>query len=384
MATTMPDERPGNLLIVATPIKNGLLSHNFYRGTHALQTPFNTTKGILTVSNMPVDKARNILVDQAKKAGAKYIFFLDDDVLPPPYAINRLLRLKAMVASGVYYSKSVPPLPVILKKDVIGGFEDWNYGDVIDVDYTGMGCVLIDMRVFDEISEPYFKYYKGSPEPNDGIGTLGEDVWFCEKVLEAGYKIYVDTLVQCKHEDFAKRTLYHYSKKHDCGVWHTPDNKIHYLLDAGKSVERAPASKAVKGKKVCWGYGIGKLEGYEETQIADPAKIRERYKDIESVKVKHLLEHRDNEDAFGFLRAIYKSMRGGADIEVFVPDVIEQVKNLTDETAGEIVESLLGPPQGKYKSIYNVETLEEYAERLGLAETKVIKRNGNLILSGVK
>jgi GT2 family glycosyltransferase len=67
-----------------------------------------------------------------------------------------------------------------------------------------MGCCLIKSDVFKRIPEPF------SPYKN----IDGEDLAFCRKAQEKGYKIYVDTGVQAAHispryidEDFYLRYM---------------------------------------------------------------------------------------------------------------------------------------------------------------------------------
>ena len=154
MATTKKNEKPGNIIMIALASGNGLVSTNFWLHD-TIQAPMNTTMSRACVKGKPVDEARNELVSYARRIGARYIFFIDDDVLIPQNALIRLFHLKTGVATGVYYTKTQPSVPVILKKDRPAGFEDWKYGDVIEVDYAGAGCLLVDMNVFDAIEEKF-------------------------------------------------------------------------------------------------------------------------------------------------------------------------------------------------------------------------------------
>ncbi len=55
----------------------------------------------------------------------------------------------------------------------------------------GAGCLLISRRVFETMPEPYFF----SPEQD-----YTEDTHFCFEAKKAGFTIYVDTTVKCKHD----------------------------------------------------------------------------------------------------------------------------------------------------------------------------------------
>ena len=127
MATTKKNEKPGNVIMLALASGNGLLTTNFWL-SDTIQAPMNTTMARGCVKGKPVDEARCDLVDYARRIGAHGIFFIDDDVLVPHNALLRLFGLKTGVATGVYYTKTQPSTPVILKKDQPAGFEDWKHG----------------------------------------------------------------------------------------------------------------------------------------------------------------------------------------------------------------------------------------------------------------
>jgi hypothetical protein len=335
----------------------------------------------IVVAGKPVDEARNIIVEQAKAAGAKYLMFIDDDNLVPPFAIPRLLNLKAKVASGVYYTKYQPPTPVILKKDYVGGWDKWTYGDVIDVDYIGLGCALIDMSVFDEMEPPYFKYSKGSIDPFKAEPHIGEDVYFCDKVLQAGHKIYVDTYVQVGHEDFANGLNYFFFEPGHCGAWIGKEGLVQYLPDAitrQKMVDEAISAPSTP--KVCWGYGDH--EDFKEANTVDVIEIRKRFKDIEHIKIKNALEFRSPEETLSLLHAILSVAKTGAIMEVHIPNSIAKIRALITEPDEVFIDKFTGCPQGRYKSFYTKGNIEAIAKLLNIQETNVSIEGEEIVLTG--
>jgi GT2 family glycosyltransferase len=60
---------------------------------------------------------------------------------------------------------------------------------LIEIQGVGMACTLIKRKVLETVQKPYF-----FPEPN-----IGEDLSFCIRAREAGYKIYCDTNLICGH-----------------------------------------------------------------------------------------------------------------------------------------------------------------------------------------
>lgn len=64
----------------------------------------------------------------------------------------------------------------------------------IQIRGSGLGCALIDRRVFEKMSFPWFKWLVYNNK-----SQLSEDLFFCEKFPEIRTPIYVDTRVACGH-----------------------------------------------------------------------------------------------------------------------------------------------------------------------------------------
>ena len=141
--------------------------------------------------------ARNLL---AEKSVGDYIFFIDDDVLPPLNAIQKLFSHKKDFVSGLYFAKQEPHFPQIFThnketKERYDAVYDYPKDELIEVDACGAGCMLINRDIFKKLKQPYFQYIpKSEDKPRKG-----EDFFFCEKVKKAGFKIYCDTSVICRH-----------------------------------------------------------------------------------------------------------------------------------------------------------------------------------------
>ena len=182
--------------------------------------------GVLT--GMPFDMARNTACQQALDGGFEYLFFLDDDCCPPPDAILRLLSHNVPIVSGVYYRRSNPiGFPVMLR-NVPGGRKyvtEYKIPDLIEVDYVGAGCLLIHRSVLEQMPP------QQRPCPNckttfdsehrwfdwrvdwldrdtDGLNRLSEDYQWNEWARKNGFKIMVDTSIQCRHIGLAEARLH--------------------------------------------------------------------------------------------------------------------------------------------------------------------------------
>lgn len=155
----------------------------------------------------------NTIVKEAWKWKCEKVLFLDIDMEFPFDTIPKLLERDLPIVSGMYYLKRPPYSPVAGWKDkkrkkfsYIGSTgKEWkeeyspfpdNQDHLVEVDWCGIGCLMVDMDVFEKMKFPCF-YDKWNWEL--GERQKGHDILFCEGAKKAGYKVYVDTLVQCDH-----------------------------------------------------------------------------------------------------------------------------------------------------------------------------------------
>ena len=146
---------------------------------------------LLFSAAVPLDVARNELVDVALKQDPRveYIWFIDTDSIIPRKLLYQLIECGSTVASALYFRKLFPYDPLMYKKegDRYNPIREFKYGEIISVDAVGMGCCLIDTRVFPYLEKPYFKFEW------DGDKVISEDIYFCNKVKEAGFEVKVNT-----------------------------------------------------------------------------------------------------------------------------------------------------------------------------------------------
>ena len=147
---------------------------------------------------------REKLAEAAIAAGARYLFFLDDDTICPNTTLKYLVYEiekdpKIMVCGGIYTTKELPSVPIVFKKFGDGAFWNWKVGEVFDCEGLGTGCMMIKTEVFQHLSKPWF--FEPNEAPVGVSTTIGdkivpilhsggtEDLYFCRKVLDAGYRI---------------------------------------------------------------------------------------------------------------------------------------------------------------------------------------------------
>lgn len=135
---------------------------------------------------------RNLLIDEALRSGADYLFSVDSDVLPPPNALRRLLAAeRPLVGARVPNDLHLPGEHWrcnFLCRDGRGRLRHpraFPPDALVPVDVVG-AAVLIARAVL----ESGCRY-----EP----GPTGEDEGFCRQALAAGFQPWVDTGLVCQH-----------------------------------------------------------------------------------------------------------------------------------------------------------------------------------------
>jgi hypothetical protein len=135
------------------------------------------------------------------------IFCIDSDIVWEVDSLIKLYLSDKDVISGIYYEAQGADAMVVRKK---GGYslmkrEEVNdlrqKQELISVHGIGLGFVCLKSGVFESIKRPWFDLGIVKYEDNGVVYDipLGEDLNFCEKILESGYKIYVDPTVIVGH-----------------------------------------------------------------------------------------------------------------------------------------------------------------------------------------
>jgi len=138
-----------------------------------------------------------------------HIMWIDRDISFKPEQFQTLLDLNQDIVSGVYKMLDNIHYAVVEKWDEVyfekhGTFkfltdDDMKKNDytLIDVDYTGLGFMLVKRGVFESLPYPWFRpiFYK----IGNCVDFCSEDVGFCRSIKEKGYKIYIDPRVRVGH-----------------------------------------------------------------------------------------------------------------------------------------------------------------------------------------
>jgi hypothetical protein len=176
------------------------------------------------------DFARNAIVEDFMASGADILFFLDSDVVPPSDILEMVLQHERWEVAGAPYPIFITPStekrPQVVFTAYKGkGLKGLQSADIPDsgteyIDGLATGCMFIKRHIFEKLKKPYFEF---KYDKETRYMVEGEDLGFCRKVGDLGYKFYVDYSMVCKHYksvcllevnnyamEYAKRTVAQY------------------------------------------------------------------------------------------------------------------------------------------------------------------------------
>lgn len=148
-------------------------------------------------------ESRNTLAKQAIATKADYIMWLDSDMTFAPDTMTRLqqhMEEGKDIVTGLYFRRRPPFTPVLFKTleriddDCARheNYDDYPDGDVFEIGGCGFGCIMTRTSVLEDVFLNYHKCF-------DPVCSIGEDLAFCLRARELGYKIYCDSTIKCGH-----------------------------------------------------------------------------------------------------------------------------------------------------------------------------------------
>lgn len=228
-------------LLVATPT-TGLVRMEWVvnRYNQTIPTNWSKTDMIQYMSGYvplryTVADAQNLAVRDAITRDFEWLLFVEHDTIPPVDALLKFTdymdHAKYPVVSGLYFTRSVPPEPMVYRGRGNHYFRNWKISDKIWVDGVPTGMLLLNTkllaavwddsaeyrtgdgqltrRVFDTPSKTWFNEERGAQETL--VGT--SDLDFCTRVIKGNYlakagwpkiqrqryPFLIDTNIYCKH-----------------------------------------------------------------------------------------------------------------------------------------------------------------------------------------
>lgn len=151
------------------------------------------------------------------KLNYDYIMWIDSDIVFTTEQFLKLLKHNKPIVSGLYLMDGGKQYATVKDWDIdffkknsyfefltpksVDTWKKQNPGKLMSVEYTGFGFMLVKKGVFEKLKYPWFSpiYEKNTIGPNI-TDFCSEDVSFCKKVLQKGFKIYIDPTIVVGHE----------------------------------------------------------------------------------------------------------------------------------------------------------------------------------------
>ncbi len=149
----------------------------------------------------PLPNARNHCVKKFLESDCNYFLSIDDDIIPPTDALERLISANKDIIGATCFSYRVDETggytyPVTLRYNEDKDYVMYIGQGVDEVDATGGAFILFRRRVFEHplMERPYEdQFYR------DGTLKLTGDFVVHQKAQAAGFKIFIDFNLICSH-----------------------------------------------------------------------------------------------------------------------------------------------------------------------------------------
>ena len=150
--------------------------------------------------------SRNDLATNAVQSDMDYVFWMDSDMSFPPDTLVRMMdtlqKHDLDILTGLYFRRVPPYSPVLfdqleMRRNICCWSEFKSIPDeLFEVGGCGFGCVLMKTEVFLSVQSKHGNMF--AP-----IGNNGEDIAFCIRARDCGYKIWCDPSIICGHVGYS-------------------------------------------------------------------------------------------------------------------------------------------------------------------------------------
>lgn len=174
----------------------------FAQSLAMLQRPEGDTPAVSFQIGSLIYTSRNTLALRAVQIDATHVFWLDSDMVFDPDTLIRMHKTMeetgADIVTGLYYRRVPPYTPVLFSKiEMTDSKCEWEeFKEVpeepFEVAACGFGCVLMKIDVLWDVQV-------NQGNPFSPIHNCGEDIAFCWRARQEGYKILCDPRIPLGH-----------------------------------------------------------------------------------------------------------------------------------------------------------------------------------------
>ena len=150
--------------------------------------------------------SRNDLARMSLQMDADYVFWLDSDMVFKPDTLIRMMDTMKKhdldFLTGLYFRRVPPYSPVLFDRlEYDKGICRWTEfkeipDSLFEVGGCGFGCVLMKTDVFIDVQSVHGNMF--APRGNNG-----EDLAFCMRARECGFKLWCDPSIICGHVGYS-------------------------------------------------------------------------------------------------------------------------------------------------------------------------------------
>lgn len=139
------------------------------------------------------------------------ILWIDSDIAFTPEDVLKLYESDYDVVSGAYLLANGE---AVVYKELFG--PGYTYDEVlkmeepVEVFGAGFGFIMVKQGIFEKLTRPWFQSTLGTSVAKDGVEftfpIMGEDLSWCKRVGDLGFKIWFDPTVRLTHHKTMKLT----------------------------------------------------------------------------------------------------------------------------------------------------------------------------------
>ena len=148
-----------------------------------------------------VADAQNIIVRNMLEQDFEWLWLIEQDNVLPMDAFLRMnqymIKKKVPVVSGLYFTKSVPPEPILYRGNGHSYYPDWKLGEKVWVDGIPTGCVIIHSSILKAMWDESPEYTVGGQTTRRVFEQPAKVVWSEEHQSYAG-QVGTSDLEWCK------------------------------------------------------------------------------------------------------------------------------------------------------------------------------------------
>lgn len=138
--------------------------------------------------------ARDRIAHKAINEKFTHVLWLDSDMVFNADILEDLMFSGKSFVSGIYHARRKGYASCIFKRIDLNGVERFEEypGELFRIAACGFGCVLVSTEILSQVCLHFGTCFMPLP-------SLGEDIAFCKRATDLGFKLWCEPTVVCGH-----------------------------------------------------------------------------------------------------------------------------------------------------------------------------------------